>query len=194
MFSQVVQGRTNDPAAVRRAVRRWAQHRPSSAAGWPGSVAGVTQDGRFIAVVGFESEDDAVTLPGPAGVWDAVLEGEVTLTDGTRTDVFTPGDPARAGFVQVVQGQVTDLAAARRHKDALQEQLRVHLPCVLGAVTIEHDTNRFTRALYFSTEEEAREGERNVPAEVRRLDEQALTLLVGPLQFLDLQEPWFFSP
>ena len=85
------------------------------------------------------------------------------------------------------------IAGARWHRDAVQEQLRVHLPCLLGAVTIEPDTNRFTRVLCFSTEDEAREGERNMPAEVRCLDEQALPLLVGPLHFLDLQEPWLFS-
>jgi hypothetical protein len=96
--------------------------------------------------------------------------------------------------VQVVQGQVTDLAAARRHRDDLQELLRSHLPCLLGAATIEHDDNRFTRVLCFSTEDEARDGERTMPAELRRRDAQALALLRGPLRFLDLREPWFSSP
>lgn len=182
MFSQVVQGHTKDPAAVRRALKRWAP-----TAGITIITAGVTEDGRFIAVTTFESEEAA---PAATGDWRGVLDGQVTVRNGTRTDVFTPGDPSRARFVQVVQGQVTDLAEARRHKDALQEELAVHLRCLLGTLTVEHDQERFTRVLYFSTEEEARAGERDMPAAVRRRDEPALRLLVGPVEFLDLRDPW----
>lgn len=51
-------------------------------------------------------------------------------------------------FVQVVQGQVTDLAEARPHKDSLQGELAAHLPCLLGTLTVEHDGKWFTRVLY----------------------------------------------
>jgi hypothetical protein len=186
MFSQVVQGHTNDPAAVRRALKRWAP-----TAGTTNITAGVAEDGRFIAVTTFESEESARAANGD---WRGVLEGQLTVRNGTRTDVFTPGDLSRARFVQVVQGQVTELAEARRHKDSLQEELATHLPCLLGTLTVEHDGERFTRVLYFSTEEEARAGERDMPAAVRHRDEPALRLLVGPVEFLDLRDPWLLSP
>lgn len=186
MFSQVVQGRTSDPNAVRRALMRWAP-----TAGATHLTAGVTEDGSFIAVATFEPEEAARAADGG---WHGTLDVHVTVRNGTRTDVFAQGDPSRAQFVQVVQGQVTDLAEARRHKDAPQEELAVRLPCLLGTLTVEHDGERFTRVLYFSTEEEARAGGRDMPASVRRRDEAALRLLVGPMEFLDLRDPWLLLP
>jgi hypothetical protein len=186
MFSEVVQGRTNDPAAARRAMERWAP-----TAGIANITAGVTADGRFIAVTTFEPEGSAKAADGD---WHSALDGQVTVRTGTRTDLFAPGDLWRAGFVQVVQGQVTDLVQARRHTASLQAELAAHLPCLLGTLTVEHDAERFTRVLYFSTEEEARAGERDMPAAVRRREEPALRLLVGPLEFLDLRDPWLLTP
>ncbi len=154
-------------------------------------TAGVTADGRFIAVTSVESGGSARAANGD---WRGVLNGQVRVSNGTRTDVFAPGDLWCARFVQVVQGQVTDLDEARRHKASLEEALAAHLPCLLGTLTVEHDEERFTRVLYFTTEEEARTGERDMPAAVRRRDEPALRLLVGPLQFLDLRDPWLLSP
>jgi hypothetical protein len=95
--------------------------------------------------------------------------------------------------VQIVQGGVSDHDRARRGSHALQEALKVHLPCLLGSVTIEYDAGRFTRALYFSTEEQARAGELNVPPELGRRDDEARELLVGPIEFLDLREPWLYA-
>jgi hypothetical protein len=186
MFTEVIQGHTNDPAAARRNLERWAR-----TTGATNITAGVTADGRFIAVTTFGSEASARATNAD---WHDLLDGHVTVTNGTRTDIFTTGDLARARFVQIVQGQVTDLNAARWHKDALQEELAAHLPCLLGTLTVEHDEERFTRVLYFTTETEARAGERDMPAAVRRRDEPALRLLVGPLEFLDLRDPWLLSP
>ena len=184
MFSQVVQGHANDAAAIREAVKAWAPTHGTT-------IAGVTAGGRFIAVTTIESEGSA---RGADGDWHGLLDGEVTVSNGTRADLFAPGDVFRARFVQVVQGQVTDLAQARRHRDSLQEALAAHLPCLLGTLTVEHVGERFTRVLAFSTEEEARAGERHMPAAVRRRDEIALQLLVGPLEFTDLRDPWILTP
>jgi hypothetical protein len=88
---------------------------------------------------------------------------------------------------------VSDLDRARGSLHALQEALKVHLPCLLGSVTIAYDGGRFTRALYFSTEDEARAGELDMPPEVRARDQEARQLLVGPVEFLDLREPWLYA-
>lgn len=185
MFSQVVRGHANDPAAVRRALKLWA-----ATAGTADITAGVTEDGRFIAVTSCEPEEAARSARAADGDWHGVLDGEVTIRSSTRTRLFASGERSRARFVQVVQGQVTDLVEARRHLDALQEALAASLPCLLGTLTVEHDGERFTRVLYFSTEEEARAGERDMPAEVRRRDEPARRLLVGLPEFLDLRDLW----
>jgi hypothetical protein len=198
MFSQVVEGRTNDPTAVRRALDGWVDALPSGHAGWLGATAGVTSDGGFIAVVRFESPEDAQRLSTPEQQqhwWAelrAALDGEAVVTRGERTDIFSPGDPGAAGFVQVVQGRVTDFVEARRQLRVLQELLRVHLPCLLATVTVEHTDCRFTRVLHFRTEEQARAGEAELAPEVRSLDQEVIRLLDGAPAFWDLTEPWFY--
>ena len=200
MFGQVIQGKTADPAGVREAMERWAHDLSPGAEGWLGTVAGVTQDGRFIAVVRFDSKRAARAnsdRPAQSQWWAQVsrlLDGDVTVRDGVRTEAYQAGDPDQAGFVQVVQGGVSDLERARASLHALEEALTVHLPCLLGTVTVEHDAGRFTRALYFSTEAQARAGERrNKPPELGRRDDEARELLVGPIDFLDLRDPWLYA-
>ena len=198
VFGQVVQGHTADPAGVREAMERWVHGQSPGAAGWLGSTAGVTEDGTFIAVARFDSEQAARAnsdRPEQDRWWAEIsrlLDGEVTVRDGMRTEAYHAGDPDQAGFVQVVQGRVSDLDRARGSLHALHEALKVHLPCLLGSVTIEYDAGRFTRALYFSTEEQARAGELNMPPELRHRDDEARELLVGPIDFLDLRQPWLY--
>jgi hypothetical protein len=50
------------------------------------------------------------------------------------------------------------------------------------------------RALYFSTEDEARAAELERPPETQAPDQEARQLLVGPAEFLDLSEPWLYAP
>src|SRR5262245_41587726 len=59
VFVQVIQGSVSDAAKVRAALDRWVKELAPGAAGWLGSTAGVTDDGRFIALVRFESEEAA---------------------------------------------------------------------------------------------------------------------------------------
>jgi hypothetical protein len=199
MFGQVVQGHTADPTRVREAMERWVHDLSPGAEGWLGTAAGVTQDGTFIAVVRFDSEGAARAnsdRPEQDRWWvetSRLLDGEVTVRDGVRTEVYRAGDPDRAGFVQVVQGRVSDLERARGGLHALEEALKVHLPCLLGSVTVEYDAGRFTRALYFSTEAEARGGELEPPPELRARDHEVRQLVVGPVEFLDLREPWLYA-
>ena len=59
MFVQVIQGQVSDPEQARAALDRWARELAPGAGGWLGSTAGVTEDGRFIALARFESEEAA---------------------------------------------------------------------------------------------------------------------------------------
>src|SRR5262245_5698623 len=60
MFVQVVQGRVADAEGIHSAIDRWERELADGADGWLGSTEGVTDDGRFIAVVRFESEQAAM--------------------------------------------------------------------------------------------------------------------------------------
>ena len=59
MFVQVIEGRVQDAAALRAAIDDWFQQVAPGATGWLGSTGGVTEDGRAIALVRFESEQAA---------------------------------------------------------------------------------------------------------------------------------------
>jgi hypothetical protein len=198
MFGQIIQGHTSDPTGVRQAMQRWVRDL-SPGVGLAAITAGTTHDGEFIAVLQFDSEDAARANSDRRKQdrwWAdicAVLDGEVTVRNGMRTEVFLAGDLRRAEFVQVVQGRVSNRDRAREHLHSLQETLKVHLPALLGTVTIELEASRFTRALYFSTENEARAGEVEMPPELRTRDQEARQLIVGPVKFLDLREPWLYA-
>jgi len=199
MFGQVIQGHTSDPTGVRQAMERWVGNVSPGAVGLVGGTAGATQDGEFIAVLQFDTEEAALVHTDrrkqDRGFVDlcAALDGEVTVRDGVRTEVFLAGDVRQADFVQVVQGRVSDLDRARECLHALQEVLKVHLPALLGSVTVEHGAGRFTRVLHFSTEDEARAGERQMPPGIRERDQEARQWIVGPVEFLDLREPWLWQ-
>jgi hypothetical protein len=196
VFAQVIEGRTTNASGIRSALERWVRDAAPGAVGWAGTTAGVTYAGRFVAVLRFDTEQAAranESRPEHHQWWtetSALLGGHVAVRNGTVVGGYFAGDSAQAGFVQVVQGRVSNLDGAREHVRRLQDALKVHLPALLSIVTVEHGDGWFTRALHYSSEAEARAGERDMPPEVRRLDREALRLVVGPLEFLDLREPW----
>ncbi len=118
MFGQVIQAHTSDPTGVRQAMERWVRDLSPGAVGWGGITAGVTHDGEFIAVLQFDSEEAARanTDRREQDRWAdlcTVLDREVTVRNGMRTEIFLAGDLGQADFVQVVQGRVSDLDRAR---------------------------------------------------------------------------------
>ena len=185
MFGQVVRGRTTDAAAVRAALEGW-----SPGPGWLGTTAGVTDDGEVVAVVTHESAGAASLPP-----WEDVLDGPVKVTDGLRTEVFSADDTTRAAFVQVVQGEVTDLEEAMRFTHEMEVARKEFMPCLLRTVTLVHPEGRFTRVLAFTTEEEARAGVPGMPAHLREREVEVVgRLLVGTMTYLELRDPWVLGP
>src|SRR3954449_6012864 len=119
MFAQVIHGRTSDPEVIRTATDRWVQELSPGAAGWLGSTAGVTDDGRFVVVVRFESAQAArrnshrpgqgrrgaaprhparPERGGGGAKTSRSFDGEVSFLDSDDVLVELTGDPARAGF------------------------------------------------------------------------------------------------
>src|SRR5919107_5953610 len=119
MFVQIIQGKTSKPEALRAAVDRWMRDLAPGATGWLGSTGGVTEDGRFIALARFESEEAARAnsdRPEQDRWWSEtakLFSGEATFKDSSDVTVDLVGDPDQAGFVQVMQGRGTDPDRAR---------------------------------------------------------------------------------
>jgi hypothetical protein len=68
-------------------------------------------------------------------------------------------------------------------------------PDILGSVAVLHPGGDYTMCIYFTSEAEAREGERKEPppAIKAQMDEMG-SLQTGPPEFFDLKQPWLFAP
>ena len=181
---------------------RWIQDVRPGSIGWLGSTGGVTDDGTFVAVARFESAEAAERngqRPEQGQWWEEtsrLFDGEVSFRDSEDITVDLQGDPDQAGFVQVMQGRVTD---AERAKEVMAQipgdVMAAHRPDVLGSVVIGFPDGAWTQVIYFTSEAEAREGERKeLPKEFQNAMEEMGKLSVGETTFLDLRRPVLQSP
>jgi hypothetical protein len=200
MFAQIIRGKVSDPTAVRATVDGWMTDLGPTAQGWLGSTSGVTDKGELFVLVRFDSEESArANSDKPEqGEWWAKMEklfdGEATFQDSNEVKVDTSGDPDAAGFVQVMIGQVSDPDRAQQLM-ADQPDMRALRPDILGSVTVAHANGEWTMVIYFSSEAEAREGERKeMPPEMVEAMNQMMALSVREPQYLDLKSPWLDSP
>ena len=197
MFIQVMQGRTSDAAGLRRQMDRWNDELRGGAQGFLGTTAGVTDDGRFIALARFESADAArgnSERPEQGTWWEETskyFDGAVEFHDCTETETLLRGGSNDAGFVQVMVGRT----ARRQELAALEQQMLAELgslrPELIGGIRA-WDGEDFFEAAYFTDEAAAREGESGeLPEDVSEAFEQ-FNELAGDLEYLDLREPWLF--
>lgn len=201
MFVQVIQGRVDDPGQVGALLERWVQELAPGADGWLGSTGGVTEDGRLIALVRFESEEAARRNSDrlEQGQWwqemARLFTGDPIFHDSSEVDVDLNGDPNQAGFVQVIQGRSSDPERARELMSDNSPEWSGFRPDIIASLGVEHDGNAYTMALYFTSEEEAREGEgKEPPPELKAQMEEMDKLSEGEPEFFDLKEPWLHSP
>jgi hypothetical protein len=201
MFVQLIQGRTSKPEELRAAVDRWMQDLAPGATGWLGSTGGVTEDGRFIAAVRFDSEEAArrnSERPEQGQWWaetERLFDGEVTFRDSSDVTVDVRGDPDQAGFVQIMQGRSTDPERAKQLMAQDEDKWAALRPDMVGSVVIGHDGGAYTMVMYFTSEADAREGERReVPPELRATMDEMNKLSVGETEFFDLKQPAMRSP
>jgi hypothetical protein len=201
MFVQIIQGKTSKPEELRAAVDRWMQDLAPGATGWLGSTGGVTEDGRFIAVVRFESEEEArrnSERPEQDQWWaetEKLFDGAVTFRDSSDVTVDLQGDPDRAGFVQIMQGRSSDPDRAKQLMAQDEDKWAALRPDMVGSVAIGHDGGAYTMVMYFTSEADAREGERKeVPPELRANMDEMNKLSVGETEFFDLKQPAMRSP
>jgi hypothetical protein len=201
MFVQVIQGQVSDPGQVRAALDRWAQELAPGADGWLGSTAGVTDDGRFIAIARFETEEAArrnSDRPEQDRWWSQTSElftGQATFKDSNDVVVDVSGEPDDAGFVQVIQGRGSDPDRARELMGQDSSEWAAFRPDIIGSVAVGHEGGAYTMVIYFTSEEAAREGERKeLPPELQAQMDELAALSVGEPEFFDLKEPWLYSP
>lgn len=201
MFVQVIQGQVSNPSQVRAQLEKWVAEVSAQATGWLGSTGGVTEDGRLVALVRFESDQAAQRnseRPEQSAWWEemaALFSDEPQFHNSSAVQLDTPGDPSQAGFVQVMQGRTSDPGRARELMADDSADWTEFRPDILGSVSVEHDGDAWTMAMYFTSEEAAREGEqKEPPPDIQQLMQEMDSLTIGEPVFYDLKDPWMHAP
>ena len=201
MFAQMFTGKVTDAEAVRAAFEGWPAGVGRDAQGWLGSTAGITDDGQLVALARFESEEAARAnseRPEQGQWWESLaahLDGDATFFDSNEVDEDVVADPDTAGFVQVMRGRVSDSPRARELASADPGAWAGFRPDILGSLMLSHDDGEYVMAIYFTSEAEAREGEKKEPPEELAATMQEMGALeVGEVTYLDLRDPWLLSP
>ena len=198
MFIQVIRGTATDREGLRRQFDRWNTELRPGAAGFLGSTAGITDDGRFIAVARFESAvaSHANSQRKEQGAWWAQTEQcleAASFQDSTEVITMQGGAPDAAGFVQVACGRVTDaekMDALRPRMGEMESATKRHRPDVLGDVIAVNTDGSYTDVVYFESELEARQGEtKEMPADVGALFNELMSAIAVD-EYLDLKDPW----
>jgi hypothetical protein len=196
MFLQVFRGDVHDPAATHGALDRLMDTLDGTTDGWLGTTAGVTPDGHSLTLSRFTTAEDARrTNQGPAGhTWLAEMSGlssvPVTVDDCPQVITQLRGDSSDAEFVQVLQGRIADLERLEHALEAASPWQTESRSDIIGGLLALHGDGRFTQAVYFTSESEARAGERvERPAEADEIDS-----LVSDVSYFELRQPWAYTP
>jgi hypothetical protein len=199
MFAQVIQGRTKDEAGLRERMEVWDRDLKPGAEGFLGSTAGVSDEGEFLAIARFESEEAARRNSDrreQSEWWEAtskLLEGEARFYDSNEIELMWSGGSDDAGFVQVIQGRLRNEEGKARWRAAEAEaeaQMRETRPDLIGGISAWQGLD-FSSFVYFRSEEEARKAE---AAQEGSQEGAEWMESIDDLKFIDLRRPFFSSP
>ena len=193
MFVQIVEGRTSDGKALMDHGDRWQSEVRPGAAGYLGVTAGVTADGRAIAIVRFEDEASAransdrpeqtAWFEGMAKLYDS----GPTFTESTDTTEWMGGGSDDAGFVQVMKSTGVDRGQVEKMDAAFEPYANLR-PDLLGGFRVWTGPDSCVDVAYFTSEADARKGEQaEMPDELKAL--MADYEDMGEIEYLDLTEP-----
>jgi hypothetical protein len=198
MFIQVIRGKVKDAGAMRAASEEWESKLKPGATGYLGATEGVADDGTFMAVVRFESEEAAKAnsqRPEQGEWWDKtskLFEGDVKFFDCPRVVTFDGGGSDEAGFVQFMVYKPADPEKVLSMASEF-ESMSDFRQDVMGGTSAVATDGTMIDTNYFTSEAEAREGEKKeMPAEMQKTMEN-FGEISGPVEFIDIREPWLFS-
>ena len=192
MFIQVLRGRALDRQNITRQLEKWRSDLSPGAEEWLGTTAGVTDDDRFIGNFRFESAQAAQRnsdRPEQTRWWNEFSRYMDTARfwDCTDVDRYRGQGSGEPGFVQVIQGRVLDREEFRDIQRGMGDSGRDDI--IRGEVA--WDGSRFTEFAYFTSEADARRGER---AEPHTAALEKIWPLTQDLEYFDLRQPWFADP
>jgi hypothetical protein len=193
MFVQVIEGTTSDPAALMEHGDRWQRDVRPGAIGYLGVTAGVTADGRAVAIVRFEDEASAqanAARPEQTAWFEGMAKlyvGEPSFTESSDVTEWMGGGSNDAGFVQVMKSTGVDRIQLEK-MDAAFAPFADQRPDLLGGLRVWTGADSCIDVAYFTTEDEARTGEQaELPDALKELMSDFVGM--GETEYLDLTDP-----
>ena len=198
MFVQVIEGQTRDAAAILEQGDRWQRELRPGAIGYLGVTAGVTDDGRSIAIVRFEDEASAVAnaqRPEQTAWFEGMAElydGEPAFTESSDVTEWMGGGSNDAGFVQVMKSHDVDRGQVRALDREFEAVAPTARPDLIGGTRVWTGPHDSVEVAYFTSEAAAREGEqKEMPPEMadRAAEFEAM---MKNTEFIDIHQPWLY--
>lgn len=198
MFIQVIRGKVSDAQAMREAADRWNAELKPGATGFLGATQGIAADGTFVTVARFESEAAAQAnseRPEHGAWWkntSTLFDPGATFYDCPRVEASMGGGSDEAGFVQLMIYNPSDADAALAMGEEF-EKLGAMRPDIIGGTTAVATDGTFIDTNYFTSEAEARAAEKQpMMRDVQALMDR-FAAIAGPVEFIDLSDPWLVS-
>ena len=194
MFVQIIEGQVKDPEGAKRLAERWQNELRPGAVGYLGVTSGVTDDGKGISIVRFESAEaaQANSERPEQGAWFAEMakcyDGEPTFIESTDTEEFLGGGKDNAGFVQIMKSKGVD-RVKMKEVDAQFEKFADFRPDLIGSLRVWTGPDTCVEAGYFTSEAEAREGEKKEPPPEMQAAMAQFGEMMQNTEFLDLKDP-----
>jgi hypothetical protein len=196
MFMQVIRvDKVKDEAGVRKSLDRWQEELRPGATGYLGSTGGFTDDGGMVAIIRFDSEENARSnsdRPEQGEFFKELsshFDGQPTFIDISDAQEWLGGGSNDAGFVQVMIGKSPDVQKFMDSANTGVEELRKARPEIIGGVYGTYGDNQYVQVVYFTSEAEARDKESSEPpAEVKEMVEE-FQRLAGDVAYYDLRDP-----
>jgi hypothetical protein len=199
MFVQVIFGQVADEARLRAQFDRWRTDLRPGAVGFVGVTAGVAPDGRFVAVVRFDSAHTAEANGARAeqATWwreTRALVEAATFHGSDDVEFLAGGGSDDAGFVQVIEGRTTSRDEFMRLERELEHGgFMAARPDFIGSTIVFWTDGAWLEVAYFTSEAKAREGEKRAfsPGVATIFDEWQR--VAAPSSYFDLSDPWTIS-
>jgi hypothetical protein len=198
MFVFTVECRTTAADIAHEHVRRWHADVEARAVGWLGNTAGVSTDGDFIMLLRFESEEAAYItsdLPEYEQWWRtfaSFLDTKPVFKGSTSVMGILSGGSDDATAVRITKGhsEATRLRDSIRRLESLTPEERA---TIIGGIVAWHDRDRFTEALYLTSQDLPRFRQRRTARTPlsRFLDDHEAIIL--DRSEMDLYRPWLVS-
>jgi hypothetical protein len=197
MFVQVIEGRVSDREGLHRQMDKWEKDLRPGATGFLGSTSGVTDDGYGIAFARFESAAAAKAnseRPEQGAWWSETAKcysGDFTFTDSEDVEMFLGGGSNDAGFVQVMRGNA-DRDQLHAIDAGFENVAADWRPDLIGGLRVWTAPDRYVEANYFTSEADAREGEKKEPPSELAAQASEFEKLMADVEYNDLRDPWLY--